>query len=58
MGFEERLKLLCDHAARCSSEDQAIELTREWKEVLQQMVDERRPKVAGPLSKDEQGAAA
>jgi hypothetical protein len=58
MGFEERLKLLCERAAQCSSENEAIELTREWKEVLQQTVEERRPKVAGALSKEDQGAAA
>lgn len=42
MGFEERIQVLCESAAQCCCEDEEIKLSREWKEVLQQMVEERR----------------
>ena len=57
MDFENRIKELCASATQCCSEDKAIELTREWKELLQQMVEQRRLSACVASSKSQAEAA-
>ena len=57
MDFENRINELCASATQCCSEDKAIELTREWKELLQQMVEQRRLSACVASSKSQAEAA-
>jgi hypothetical protein len=57
MGFEERIQVLCESAAQCCCEDEEIKLSREWKEVLQQMVEERR-RLGGAVGPSKKKATA